>query len=111
MEPGVTRATHPEAEKVNNRRGHQVVVWGDITLIWGGFNYDRQLPKRLDPAIIVCHQDGIWTERTTIGHIPPIFDGIAEVVNDHLYVACGFNNITKSTQLTRAARFAFPTLS
>ena len=73
---------------VINRRDHRVVVWGDITLVWGGVSCDTE--DEWDPAVIMCHQDGIWTEKTTTGHIPPTYwDGIAEVVNNHLYLICG----------------------
>ena len=77
-------------DKVHDRHYHRVVVWGDITLIWGGVRWGHGICIPWDPALIVCHQDGIWTERTTVGHIPPCLEGgIAEVVDDHLYLACG----------------------
>ena len=85
-------------DPVNNRVGHVVAVWDDITLIWGGLLIDNgelsagsaDLIHECDPREIYCHGDGIWTKRTTHGELPPkLFDGIGEVVGDCLYVACG----------------------
>ena len=68
---------------------------GNLTLIWGGVTCDTPYAtrrQRWDAAVILCHQDGIWTEKTTTGHIPPnMWEGIAEVVNNHLYLICGYN--------------------
>ena len=76
-------APYPE----NDRVGHVVVAWHDLTLVWGGHN---ERYEYWDPSVIYCHQDGIWAHKTTYGEIPPGVESSAgEVINDYLYVACG----------------------
>ena len=80
----------PKQDPVNDRTGHVVAVWREMTLLWGGQSIQRQI---WDPAIIHCHQDGIWLARTTSGHIPPpSVCAAAEVVDNHFYVFCGYSN-------------------
>ena len=74
-------------DPVNHRSGEVVAVWNELTLIWGGIQPNG---SSWDPAIIYCHQDGIWTPKTTIGEIPPPrFGAAAEVIGNSLYVMCG----------------------
>ena len=74
---------------MNHRVGHVVVVWNNITLVWGGTRNYEALPY-WDSSIIQLHQDGMWTVRTTEGHIPPpLYGAAAEVINNNLYIACG----------------------
>ena len=44
-----------------------------------------------DPSIVQCRMDGIWRPKNTHGQVPPgTADAVAEVIGDHLYVACGY---------------------
>ena len=77
-------------DPVNRRSGHVVVVWQDMTLIFGGAHYKG--PKatewsRWDPATIHCHQDGIWTTKITTGEVPvSVHNETAQVIGDNLYL-------------------------
>ena len=92
----------PQPDSVNHRVGHVVVVWHDITLVWGGSRtpYCRSSEAYWDSSIIQLHQDGIWTDITTVGHIPTaLFGAAAKVINDNLYVACGHGPQGESNEI------------
>ena len=87
-----------EYDPVNDRMGHVVAVWRDLTLVWGGF-FDGQvsddhetydLSDMWDPSVLEVHQDGVWRSVKTRGQIPPeTCDAAAEVIGDGLFIACG----------------------
>lgn len=62
-------------DQVNNRDGHVVAVWKEVTLVWGGssvtWKWDDTLNGHIipywDPSIVQCHRDGIWMSKTTAG--------------------------------------------
>ena len=76
---------------VNDRGGHVVVSWKELTLIWGGCKKKPAFKNIFwDPKIIHCHQDGIWIPISTRGEIPPpTLSAAGEVIGDNLYVVCG----------------------
>ena len=87
-----------EYDPVNDRMGHVVAVWRDLTLVWGGF-FDGQvsddhetydLTDMWDPSVVEVHQDGVWRSVKTRGQFPPeTCNPAAEVIGDGLFVACG----------------------
>ena len=80
-------------ESIVQRNGHIVAVWRDVTIMWGGIS---KYNDSYDPTEILCHQDGVWTKKTTAGQLPPdVHSCSAQVVDDDLYLLCGFNSGTK----------------
>lgn len=76
-----------EIDPVNNRIGHVVAVWKDLTLVFGGGRYVDHSWTYWSPAVVHCHQDGIWRAEITTGDIPFSFmDERAEVIGDTLYL-------------------------
>ena len=86
--------SHP-VDPVSERLGHVVVVWRDITLVWGGYRCKYTVSEMdaefyWDPAVVHAHDEGIWSARRTFGDVPPETSGaVAEVIHDFLFVACG----------------------
>ena len=74
---------------VHNRSRHVAVTWNDVTIIWGGL----MVVGNDDPRAIYCHRDGKWFTITTGGDVPIARDsGCAAVIDDTLYVMCGWCN-------------------
>ena len=82
-------------DPLNDRLGHVVAVWRDITIVWGGYRCKYTISEMdaefyWDPTVIHAHDEGLWTARRTHGDVPPDTSGaVAEVVGDCLFVACG----------------------
>ena len=82
-------------EPVSQRLGHVVAVWRDMTVVWGGYHCKYTVSEAdaefyWAPAVVHCHEDGVWSARNCRGEVPPETSGaVAEVVGDDLFVACG----------------------
>ena len=90
----------PDPDPVNDRYGHVAAVWHEVTLLWGGAKPERgniNFKSPWDPAVVLRHQDGVWTSKTTYGQVPPpLFGAAAEVVGNNLYVMCGVVRVDKT---------------
>jgi len=95
MAPGFMSSHETLPDPVNERLGHVVAVWRDITLVWGGYRCKYTVSEMdaefyWDPAVVHFHDEGIWSARMTRGDVPPETSGaVAEVVGYGLFVACG----------------------